>query len=114
MSKRNNSRTDRESREPENDNQIQKIYVKKLPSSRYELKKAIAVSVTRDKDTSIARYEKIDSFGLGKSTDEAIDDLLSELCDIYHDLETNQQTLGSVSTQWWYHLKQIIKQNAND
>jgi hypothetical protein len=78
------------------------------------LKKTIAVSVTSDQQTAIARYENLDSFGLGKDVDEAVHDLLNELCDIYRDLEANQQSLGTASAQWWCHLRQIIKRNAND
>lgn len=114
MSKRNGVSTDRRSDEGESAHQVQQIFVKNLPNSRYQLKKAIAISVTSDQETAIARYENLDSFGLGKDADEAVHDLLNELCDIYRDLEANQHSLGTASSQWWYHLRQIMKRNAND
>ena len=114
MPKRNGTKTNRKSTELDHNYRIQQIYVKRLPNTRFELKKAIAVSVTKDQNTAIARYEKLESFGLGKNADEAVHDLLNELCAIYQDLEANPQELGATSVQWWYHLKQIIKRNAND
>lgn len=89
------------------------IYVKNLRHVDYELKKEISVNIKTDKDTAIASYEELGTFGLGTTENDAVNDLVNELCNIYRDIEKSPAPLGLTASNWWFHLRSIIKKKAN-
>lgn len=89
------------------------ILIKNLPNKKYQLKKHLSISINQDKNTHIASYDDLESFGLGENEHEAVNDLLYELIEIYKDIENNSQPLGKSSKLWWHHLNTIIRKKAN-
>jgi len=115
MAKRSTSQSGKKS-DQGNTNNVQsdkRITISNLGHSGYELKKKISISIRTDQNMAIASYDKLDTFGLGPTEDEAVLDLLNELCEIYQDLETNPGLPGSKSAYWWDHLQMIMSKKAN-
>ena len=85
-----------------------KIY--SLPSSEYELRTPLDITVEIHQHEVIAIIPDLELYGEGSNQIEAVNDLKLELLDLYDDLEEMpDEELGEFPRSWGKTLRQLVK-----
>ena len=83
-------------------------WIQNLRHPSYQLRHSIPVVIERDGDVVIATYDDIDLYGTGEGVQEAISDLCAAIVEYYEGLKENENRLGTLPTQEYAFLKQMI------
>ena len=84
------------------------VTIDALEHPKLKLRYPLSITIEKDRQNVIANYSEIESFGCGQTETEAISDLLSEITEIYHELEQGEAQLSSLSKKWWTHLQTVV------
>jgi len=79
-----------------------------LGQEKYLFKSPFPVNITFEDDVYIASSYDLNSFGYGKSEDEALRDLCESIIAHYEHLKANQNKLGPLLKRDWDFLSRII------
>jgi hypothetical protein len=85
------------------------VVVDRPGQTGFDLKRTFSIAILKDRNTYIASFENFEVFGFGDSETEAVKDFLIEFCELYNDLEANQDQLNPASEPIWKKINMFLK-----
>lgn len=87
------------------------VAIQNLNSKKLELKIPLVVTIEpTDQDTFIVWCEDLNTYGEGEDEEEAKNDFLKNVEELYFDLKKDKEKLGSALEKIWQYMQKIIKE----
>lgn len=85
------------------------VALNSLKHPKYILERPVFITIETDKDTVIATLDDIEAFAYADTEFEAINNLCSEIVNIFEELKEDRDSLGPLPKRWLEYLEDTIK-----